>query len=102
MWLRGFPLFLGYFQGDRLGQDGKLQLTDKVEDDFHRLPAVPGGLVCFMNNDLLDEFIHNGGGQLGDIHVLFHQSGETIVVIENETHHVGQRNKTEGRLCNRN
>ena len=62
MWLRGFPLFLGCFQGDRFSQDGDFNLTDKVEDDFHRLPAVPGGLVCFMDNDLLDELIYDGGG----------------------------------------
>ena len=34
-----------------------------------------------MDNDLLDEFVHDGGGQLGDIHVLFHQSGEAVVVV---------------------
>ena len=40
MWLRGFPLLWGYFQGNRLSQDGDFDLVDKVEDDFHRLPAV--------------------------------------------------------------
>ena len=81
MWLRGFPLLWGCFQDDRLGQNGDFDLADEVEDDFHRLPAVPGGLVRFVDNDLLDEFVHDGGGQLGDIHILFHQGGEAIIVI---------------------
>ena len=81
MWLRGFPLLWGCFQGDRLGQNGDFDLAYKVEDDFHCLPAVSGGLVRFVDNDLLHKFVHDGSGQLGDIHVLIHQSGEAVVVV---------------------
>ena len=79
MWLRGFPLLWGCFQGDQLGQNGDFDLADKVEDDFHRLPTVPGGLVRFVDDDLFHKFVHDGGGQLGDVHVLFHQGSETII-----------------------
>ena len=34
-----------------------------------------------MDDDLLDEFVHDGGGQFGNVYVLFHQSGEAVVVV---------------------
>ena len=62
MWLRGFSLLWGCFQGDRLSQNGNLDLADKVENNLNRLPAVAGGLVCLVNNDLCDHWHGHGAG----------------------------------------
>ena len=74
-------LLWGCFQGDRHSQNGDFDLADKVEDDLNCLPAVAAGFICFVDNDLLDEFVHDGSDQLGDVHVLFHQCGEAVVVV---------------------
>ncbi len=72
---------VGSFCDDRLTDFRRIQLIQEVKDDPDLLNPLGALFLRRIDDDLLDELVHNGRRQFRDVHILLHQSGELVKAV---------------------
>ena len=72
---------IGSLRNYRFADFRYFYFLQEVENDFDLLRPLAAGLVRGVDDDLLDELVHNGRRQLRDVHILFQQGEELVNIV---------------------
>ena len=72
---------IGSFRYNRFADFRYFHFLQEVENDSDLLRPLAAGLVWGIDDDLLDELIHDGDCQLRDVHTLFQQGEELVNIV---------------------
>lgn len=64
---RRLSAFPGLFHGDGAGDSQQLDFIWEIENDENFLCPFAAGFIWSVNDDLLDELVHDGGCQFRDV-----------------------------------
>ncbi len=72
---------IGGLRYNRFDDFRYFNFLQEVENNFDLLRPLAAGLVRGVDDDLLDKLVHDGRGQLRDVHILFQQGEELSTPI---------------------